>query len=459
MWLLPIFPRLSRVSAFVYYRVRYAGEPVPASGSVLLVANHQNSLFDPILVVAAAGRPVRFLAKAPLFTDRLIGWAIRAAGAIPVYRRVDDPTEMGRNVDTFRAVYDELGSGAAVGIFPEGISHSEPSLVPLKTGAARIALGTFERTGRTFPIIPVGLVFRHKERFRSDVIVFAGRPVQWDDIVDPAHRTWSDAAVAREAELRVDRGDSAAVRELTDRITDALRQVTLNLEQWEDRPLVECAVRIWEAERREPPDAGERVSRLELTTRLLANARRDGNALALELAEDVRSYCRRLSRLRLRPTDLSADVRLSRGVSWAARRIHLLLPLGAFIALLGAVLFWIPYRVTGAIVGRLRLWEDVRSTWKLLVGIVVYLVWVVGLTVAASLLFDWRAAAGVFVGAPILGMIGLIIRERWRKAWSDARRFFLIRSRRELVAGLRERQRDLARRIEDLLTVSLQRGA
>src|SRR5512134_1803524 len=122
-WLLPIFPAVSRSAAFVYYRVHYAGEPVAATGPVLLVANHPNSLLDPMLVVAAARRPVRFLAKAPLFHDRKTAWLVRSAGAIPVHRRSDDPTQVGKNVDAFEAVYAELARGAAVGIFPEGLSH------------------------------------------------------------------------------------------------------------------------------------------------------------------------------------------------------------------------------------------------------------------------------------------------------------------------------------------------
>ena len=92
MWLLPLVPRLARVAAFVYYRVRYRGSGVPPSGPLLLVANHPNSLLDPMLVAAVARRPVRFLAKAPLFTDAKVGWLIRAAGSIPVYRRSDDPS-------------------------------------------------------------------------------------------------------------------------------------------------------------------------------------------------------------------------------------------------------------------------------------------------------------------------------------------------------------------------------
>jgi glycerol-3-phosphate O-acyltransferase/dihydroxyacetone phosphate acyltransferase len=84
MWLLPLFSVIAKLAARVYYRIRFGGAPVPATGPVLLVANHPNSLLDPTLVVASAGRPVRFMAKAPLFSDRKIGWLVRAAGAIPV---------------------------------------------------------------------------------------------------------------------------------------------------------------------------------------------------------------------------------------------------------------------------------------------------------------------------------------------------------------------------------------
>ena len=127
------------------------------------IRSYYDSLFDPVLVQVVARRPVRFLAKAPLFTDRRVGWLVRGAGAIPVYRASDDPALLDRNVDMFRAVHAALAGGDAVGIFPEGLSHSDPGLAPLRTGAARIALGV----GHAFPILPVGLVFRAKDVFRS----------------------------------------------------------------------------------------------------------------------------------------------------------------------------------------------------------------------------------------------------------------------------------------------------
>src|SRR5687768_17245052 len=114
----------------------------------------------------------------------------------------------------FRAVHDALAEGAAVGIFPEGLSHSDPSLAPLKTGAARIALGTFAAHGVRVPIIPVGTVFRDKNVFRSEALVTVGQPIAWDDLSPDAG------------------GDGRAARELTQRIEQALRDVTVNLEQW-----------------------------------------------------------------------------------------------------------------------------------------------------------------------------------------------------------------------------------
>jgi 1-acyl-sn-glycerol-3-phosphate acyltransferase len=442
MWLARLLPWIARAAAAVYYRVEYAGDEVPGRGPVLLVANHPNALLDPMLVAAAAGRPVRFLAKAPLFSDRRIGWLVAAVGAVPVHRRADDPALMGRNEETFRLVERALGDGDVVGLFPEGISHNQPTLQPLRTGAARIALGAAgATTGGAFPIVPVGLVFRRKDAFRSRALVLAGEPVRWDDLA------------ARGVE------DDAAVRALTGRIAEGLRAVTLNLERWEDRPLVECAVAIWEAERAVPPDAEDQVGRLEVTTRILAQARRADDGDALELAHDVDLHRRRLRRLGLEPADLRAELGFARGLSWAARRLLLVQPLVATTALAGYLLFWLPYRLTGWIVDRLRLPEDQRSTWKLLVGIVVYAAWVVALAIVAGAALGGWAALAALAGVPAVGLGGLVVRERWRGAWDDIRRYTLLRTRRPLMSTLRDRQRDLGARLDALVRTYAPGGA
>jgi glycerol-3-phosphate O-acyltransferase/dihydroxyacetone phosphate acyltransferase len=431
MWLLPIFSGLARAASHIYYRVRFTGPAIPA-GPVLLVANHPNSLIDPTLVVAAGSRPVRFLAKAPLFAEWQISWLIRGAGAIPVYRQSDDPSQMSRNEDAFRAVYDVLAQGHVVGIFPEGISHSEPGMAPLKTGAARIALGAAARLGQVISIVPVGLSFRAKELFRSDAFVVRGFPLAWGDLA----RRGPD--------------DVEAVRELTARIDMALRGVTLNLASWEDQPIVECALRVWEAERDTPSREAERLSRLEFTTRMLAKVRETGDASGTALITDVRRHDRRLRWLGLRPADLKADVGTDRAITWAARRLYLVLPLGAIIAVAGAILFWVPYQLTGFIVRRLRLQQDVQSTWKLLVGAALYGLWLIMLVWLLGAAFGWVAAVAGLVLIPGVAVAGLYVRENWRSTWDDVRRFFLLRTRAPLIEKLREEQRALATLLDAL---------
>jgi hypothetical protein len=116
----------------------------------------------------------------------------------------------------------------------------------------------------------------------------------------------------------------------------------------------------------------------------------------------------------------------------------------------GAALFWVPYQLTGMIVNRLRLVEDVRSTWKLLVGMVLYALWLAALVTIAGTTFGWLGALLTVVGVPTVALIGLQVREHWQSAWHDARRFFLLRSRGSLVTKLREEQEELAARLERL---------
>ncbi|MEO8478002.1 MAG: 1-acyl-sn-glycerol-3-phosphate acyltransferase [Gemmatimonadota bacterium] len=424
---------VARLGAALYFRVRYSGNLIPPEGSVLLVANHPNSLLDPVLVLAAARRPVRFLAKAPLFDDPLTGWFVRLGGAIPVHRRQDAAMGAVQNDAMFASVHAALLAGDAIGLFPEGVSHSGASLAPLKTGAARIALGAARQIGGAFPIVPVGLVFRSKDTFRSRALVLRGEPVAWSDL----------------AERRTD--DVDAVRELTGRIEASLRRQTINLLSWQDQPAVEMAVRIWEAEQRVLPDGGGRVLRIGEAARMLEQARDVSDPEVQTIVEELATHARRLDRLRLRPADLASGPGSKRGSLRALSVLPMLLPLSLAVAVASWLAFLVPYQLTGFVTRRLHLAEDIRSTWKALLGSAIYLIWMMALTALVWRYSGWPLALIVLVGLPVIGVVGLIIRERWGGAWQDARRFLLVRSRRSLVASLGLRQRELAAHLEHFL--------
>ena len=74
--------------------------------------------------------------------------------------------------DTFEACYRVLEQGEAVGIFPEGITHDDPQLKTVKTGAARMALELEHRHGGKLglQIVPVGLNLSAKNKYRSEAL-------------------------------------------------------------------------------------------------------------------------------------------------------------------------------------------------------------------------------------------------------------------------------------------------
>jgi len=69
---------IRRVIRFYYPTIRVTHpERLPSEGATLYIANHPNSLIDPVLIGIATRRPVRFMAKAPLFEGRVLGACAR----------------------------------------------------------------------------------------------------------------------------------------------------------------------------------------------------------------------------------------------------------------------------------------------------------------------------------------------------------------------------------------------
>lgn len=429
MWLLPLFPRVAAFATRTFYRTTITGGEIPRDGPVLLTGNHPNSLLDPLFLAAVARRPVRFLAKAPLFSNPWTSWAVTAVGAIPVYRPRDNPALVQRNENMYRAAHDALLAGAVVGIFPEGMSHDAPSIVPLRTGAARIALGARARLGRAFPIIPVGLVLRNKEEFRSGAHVLIGEPVRWDEIAGT--------------------GDSPeAVKELTARIDRSLRAVTLNLDRWEDSVLVAAAEAVFVAEHGAGSGSGTQVDRWRESARILSAARREGDTEAVYLAREIRHHARALDLFGLEPADLRAKTDLRVAARWTVTRITL--PLLAAVAWAGAVIFWAPYRLIAVVANLTSPDGSGRASVKLIAGTALFTLWIALLTVAAWIAAGWLAGIAALLLLPLLALATLALIEKAGDAWSDARRFFLLRSRARRLDELRSRQAELARRLRAL---------
>jgi len=107
-------------------------ENVPASGAVIVAANHIN-VFDALMIAAVVPRRMRFVAWNRTFTMPVIGWFMRASGCIPIDREKPD-------MAAFKQSLRWLADGNVLGIFPEGKYTTDGHLMPVKQGTARIAL-------------------------------------------------------------------------------------------------------------------------------------------------------------------------------------------------------------------------------------------------------------------------------------------------------------------------------
>jgi 1-acyl-sn-glycerol-3-phosphate acyltransferase len=155
---------------------------VPHRGPVLLCINHPNNFIDSLLVGAVVDRKVHYLTTAALFRNPIVARFLKAVGAIPVYRRQDDPDKMDKNVSAFEACVTTLAAGGLIGIYPEGTTHAESRVQRIKTGAARIALDYESRRrngapGEPLVLIPTGLAFDARKSFGGRVRVAFGEPL------------------------------------------------------------------------------------------------------------------------------------------------------------------------------------------------------------------------------------------------------------------------------------------
>ncbi len=419
-----------RLAAHAYYKVERIGGPLP-DGPLLLVANHPNTLIDPAVIQATAGRPIRFLAKSTFFARHPLSPLIRRSGAIPVYRKMDPGVDTSRNLEMFSAVAESLAAGEAICLFPEGTSHARGRLEPLRTGAARMALNSCA-AGHPVSIVPVGLNFDALARFRSRVTAVFGRSV------DYAGLTAGDGE-----------DEATVVRALTDQIEHRLKHLMVEAEPRHDLPIVERIDRLYAAARGAPPDARERLGRRRLIAAGMAELRRRDPARLAEIMGLVEEYLASLARFGLRERDLDRRIPAAEAIRFTLREGLLALLLGP-LAMATVVVFAIPYWLTDRI-GRWAPNLESRASFQICGGGLIHGAWIAAIAVSAGTRTE--TASGIAIGLALvaLAILGTLAVERESAVWRAVRGFLALRKlplRTRSV--LRRRRRALADALDEV---------
>ena len=425
-----IIVAILRFAMRVYFRrVEVVGlEHVPPRSPVIFVLNHPNALVDPAFLLSLAPRRVSFLAKSPLFRMPVLGYFVRAMDSLPVYRRQDEGEDVSKNREMFVAARKLLAQGGTIGICPEGVSHDEPRLRPIKTGAARIALGAVS-TGEVtdLKIIPAGLYYTSKTKFRSAVLLYFGKPID----VEPV-------------ELEPDGNPPrAAVRELSNRIESALREVMLDAEHEEALQTITRAERIFSSEADEEEDESL-ADELQLQQRFVKAYR----VLRERAPERLRKLEVRMSRFEeeliqagVDPDDLSPPRSTLDVFAHLVSRVFVFLVL-IVPAALGALVHYPAYRLGGYLATRFsKNDDDVVSTVKIMSAMLLFPV-----TWVAAAVVVYKVDGGIFamiaiIVIPLAGYLAIRFFEEFDKFLGGLRAlaFFLVR-RRFFVRLLAERK-------------------
>ncbi len=387
-----------RVALRVYFRrIEVAGlENVPQTSPVIFVLNHPNALVDPAFLLCLAPRRVAFVAKAPLFRMPVIGSLVRALDSLPAYRPQDKGQDVTRNTETFSAARKLLARGVTIGICPEGVSHDEPRLKPLKTGAARIALAAASSgEALDLKIVPVGLYYTEKTTFRSSALLYFAEAL-------PVH------PVQLEADGTPPRD---AVRQLSDQIETALREVMLHAEQGEALSLIARAEQIFSAAEVHEHDEEQKLERsLELRQNFL-----EGYALCrsrfpqrLDAIEArIARFEFELQQAGIDPQDLSLPPTAAHTILRLLAQI-LTCVLLAPLAVVGTILHYPAYRFAGYLSRSLaRHEQDVVSTFKILSAMLLFPLTWIAVAIALGLLAGWAAGVAAMILIPICGYVAV----------------------------------------------------
>jgi len=433
-----------------YGRVDVEGlEHVPPSAPLLVVVNHPNALVDALLVGWIMPRRIVLTAKATLFQNPLLAALLRWVGVVPLVRSSDarataprgtvDPR---RNEQAFSAIRGVLRRGGTVVVFPEGISHDNPSLAPLRTGAARMALDARAHQVADLQILPIGLTFERKDAPRTRVLVRVGTPIAIDHFAAP--------------------GDAVAA--LTAEIEARLRRVTVNYASPDDASRASALARLFAAILRDDPGSVGARPPLSIEVSLASRIDRVRDALTRinddrlrarvdVLVHDLAAFDESLHRHRVSLEDVSVSSAARYAPGFVVREAAIALVAGP-LAAWGAVNHWVPFHAARAIARRSveSAADPAMRTIVAGTALVLGFYGLQGMDVKA--LAGWVPAALYVASLPLAAEVNFMLSHRRRRAVRRARTYLLFRRRPRLRARLQTellRLRGEALEIEELV--------
>lgn len=420
-----------------------APQNVPSLGPVLLAANHTNALVDPLIILTAIRRPVTVTAKQALANNILLRWLMAAFGVVTFQRQQDAGREKRHreNLKSLQRCQEILAQGGAICIFPEGISHSDSKLRAFRHGVARISLQFVHESGNPgrLWIVPVGLLYTAKDRFRSDVWLRFGDPLDVE--------RWL-----------AERPDSK-VTDLTHEVEQRVAALTINTPSRREQWLLTWAAEIVATRGVAPVSLGSENSTVAEWFRLLGRLKngwewlyRSRPHMCQQLARRIRDFRRRLRRAGIVPSEVFLQLNYGRAAFFLLRELELMI-IGGPIALLGAINHAAPYFTVKFLTTKLSRDKDHWASNAIYTSFAMFPLFYVLQLGAAWLLLPRLWAVIYTFALPYTGYYAILYGDRFQRAWRRAHTFVRFTLRPDMQRELADEGRGIVEEIRALAHV------
>ena len=353
---------------------------VPNTSPIIFVANHPNFFMDPLIIGSYCPRQLYFFAKSTLFNSPLKKRILTRLNLVPVYRKIDDKENMGGNVNSFNKGYRILENNGAFLIFPEGISVGKRVLEKIKTGAARIGLEAELKNdfALNIVIIPIGLSYSDQVRFRSNIMIRFGSPIELSKF-----------------EKEYKRNEVETVKKVTLIIEKSLNNLTNYYQTDQIEDIVQGLELIYKMELM--TELGMEIDNKNddfIISKILTDAvqwyKDNEPALIIEFREKLNEYIDLLKQLDIRDEFLDPVRQEKRG--WGKTKTILFLVIGSPLFIWGIITNYIPYILPRVLVEITNKDQSEEASWKLIYGFIFFVFYY-----AVSITFIWKLTQNIFL--------------------------------------------------------------
>ncbi|CAJ0828433.1 8302_t:CDS:2 [Entrophospora sp. SA101] len=277
--------------------------------------------------------------------------------------------------EVYSSVYNHFSQSHSVAIFPEGTSHDNAHMLSLKYGCAVMSLGYLSSTEpdasgkpRTLRLVPCGLNFFNRHRFRSRVFVDIGKTIEIEQRLIDMYRNGGE-------------DKRLACQELLTKIQKSLSELTVNAPNYDTLVFFKMASRIYREKLEKKLNFPEKLSLLRKITKNYTSKNPPPDETR-RLKRDVVLYSHELRKHKLSSSHMNT------------KPISLLFYLPLFVILflltMPGLILYAPIGLVARYVGKkqgenamlyddnslaITRWpgRDVIATWKMMTGTVLFL--------------------------------------------------------------------------------------